>query len=816
MRKIYHDKDEREADFWELEEKNYKDTKEKKQWEEEDVEYIEKKDVYGHDDTPVNNSLQLYLKDINRIPLLSAEEERILGERIKNGDEAALEKFVNANYRLVVRIAKKYRANGLTLYDLIQEGNIFLIEAAKKYDYTRGTRFSSYAVPYISGKIKDIIAKASGIERYWDVWNLRKARIRFEEMYGRRPSVEELAEELNVSITVVNNILDAEKEDTKFVSMEEKVGGEDGNTERGDLLSEILPESKKMLEEREVMEEWNNKLMALEDNEQNGKIKAVWEYLKVDQFGDESDEKVENLKDQIKQKLDMSDEELNECKERLVMLLGIKQSGLPINKESRTYKLLMSEKERLGANPSDETVGLDAFPISYKWIFDGMENEDDTEIEEFLSGQTEKDFLEAVSQIRSTPPYKCIMRYLLDYYNIIISAENEKRLWEFLAERPKISIQESKQNKWKPVRESLLKKLEILNCDEVVFSKEECRMLVAMLMEYMKDDYLDAGIKKSNWTDYFYRLFFDLEQDKPGSEESSTECLNKMALVTTMDLEVYYNFRKKLLKRREKDYLDKEFIFMYLILKYAKKCDVWDYVEAYDVLSELYKDISVTEEDIKANEQSNINSSLMIGERLLRDISPNDKLAEKYKDTLFFEKVPELMTLFKHIEVLKQKGQTRSDKKTFLKEWDELENKMGISNRTKVFEFLYGGKNHNEAFCKLGKEYIDFFLDSEEFEHTYIEDNSFSQFAKKGDRNKRNVILTVIFLGVTYDLKKAGCVDYEERVNHFEERVLKAFAPCGFRILHSGSAYDTYLKLLLACPDPLEIFRYVWSKKLQK
>lgn len=104
------------------------------------------------------DSTTLYLNDISRLPRLTPEEELELGERIAGGDEVALRRMVEANLRLVVSVAKRYRNEGLTLLDLVQEGNIGLIRAAKKFDYRRGHRFSTYAIWWIRQAITRAIA----------------------------------------------------------------------------------------------------------------------------------------------------------------------------------------------------------------------------------------------------------------------------------------------------------------------------------------------------------------------------------------------------------------------------------------------------------------------------------------------------------------------------------------------------------------------------------------------------------------------------------------------------------------------------------
>jgi len=108
-----------------------------------------------------DDSIMLYLHDISRMPLLTAAQERELGERIANGDEAALSIMVESNLRLVVSVAKRYRNEGLSLLDLVQEGNIGLIRAARKYDYKLGHRFSTYAIWWIRQAVTRAISNQS-------------------------------------------------------------------------------------------------------------------------------------------------------------------------------------------------------------------------------------------------------------------------------------------------------------------------------------------------------------------------------------------------------------------------------------------------------------------------------------------------------------------------------------------------------------------------------------------------------------------------------------------------------------------------------
>lgn len=146
-------------------------------------------------------SLDKYLQEIGKEELITVEEEVELAQRIKKGDQEALEKLTKANLRFVVSVAKQYQNQGLSLPDLINEGNLGLIKAAEKFDETRGFKFISYAVWWIRQSILQALAEQSRIVRLplnqvGSLNKINKALARFEQEYERAPSPEELAEEL--------------------------------------------------------------------------------------------------------------------------------------------------------------------------------------------------------------------------------------------------------------------------------------------------------------------------------------------------------------------------------------------------------------------------------------------------------------------------------------------------------------------------------------------------------------------------------------------------------------------------------------------
>jgi len=203
-------------------------------------------------------SLDKYLQDIGREELITAEEEVELARRIKSGDDKALEKLVKANLRFVVSVAKQYQNQGLSLPDLINEGNLGLIKAAQRFDETRGFKFISYAVWWIRQSILQALAEQSRLVRLplnqvGSLNKIKKATSRLEQEFERPPSVEEIARKLDIPEHKLDKALRittryvsvdapiAEDEDTKFldVFISEDTPRTDNNLMRESLNKEI-------------------------------------------------------------------------------------------------------------------------------------------------------------------------------------------------------------------------------------------------------------------------------------------------------------------------------------------------------------------------------------------------------------------------------------------------------------------------------------------------------------------------------------------------------------------------------------------------
>ena len=174
-------------------------------------------------------SIDKYLHEIAKVELLTTDEEVSLARRIKEGDQVALEKLTNANLRFVVSVAKQYQNQGLTLGDLINEGNLGLIKAAKRFDETRGFKFISYAVWWIRQALLQALAEHSRIVRLPlnRVGSLNKIARTFselEQLYEREPSAEEIAEMLDLA---PEEIISSMKLYARHLSMDAPIHGEE-------------------------------------------------------------------------------------------------------------------------------------------------------------------------------------------------------------------------------------------------------------------------------------------------------------------------------------------------------------------------------------------------------------------------------------------------------------------------------------------------------------------------------------------------------------------------------------------------------------
>lgn len=185
-------------------------------------------------------SLDKYLHEIGKVSLITADEEVVLAKRIRKGDKEALETLIKANLRFVVSVAKQYQNQGLSLPDLINEGNLGLIKAAQRYDETRGFKFISYGVWWIRQSILQALAEQARIVRLplnkiGSITRINRTFSRLEQEFQREPTPEEVANILETSSDVVE---DALRVSSHHVSMDAPIHDEEGNSMYDVILNE--------------------------------------------------------------------------------------------------------------------------------------------------------------------------------------------------------------------------------------------------------------------------------------------------------------------------------------------------------------------------------------------------------------------------------------------------------------------------------------------------------------------------------------------------------------------------------------------------
>lgn len=211
-------------------------------------------ELLREDPSVVSDPLRLYLREIAEAPLLTPEEEVELARRIKAGDMEALQRFVRANLRLVVSIAKRYVGRGLSLLDLIQEGNIGLMRAVEKFDWRRGYRFSTYATWWIRQAITRAIADQGRTIRLPvhmtdSITRYHRVVTQLTQELGRQPRPEEIAEALSVQPEKIAQIVRAAQ---RTVSLDRPLSEED-ETSLGDLIADEVSQSPEEIAEESLM-----------------------------------------------------------------------------------------------------------------------------------------------------------------------------------------------------------------------------------------------------------------------------------------------------------------------------------------------------------------------------------------------------------------------------------------------------------------------------------------------------------------------------------------------------------------------------------
>ena len=216
-------------------------------------------------------SLDKYLQEIGREELITAEEEVVLAKKIRDGDQTALEKLTKANLRFVVSVAKQYQNQGLSLPDLINEGNLGLIKAAKRFDETRGFKFISYAVWWIRQSILQALAEQSRIVRLplnqvGSLNKINKAFSRLEQVFEREPSAEELAACLELP---EDKVADTMRVSGRHVSMDAPFANGEENTLMDVIVNHDSPRADNTLMSESLQKEIERSLSTLTERERD-------------------------------------------------------------------------------------------------------------------------------------------------------------------------------------------------------------------------------------------------------------------------------------------------------------------------------------------------------------------------------------------------------------------------------------------------------------------------------------------------------------------------------------------------------------------
>ena len=214
-------------------------------------------------------SLERYLQEIGKEEMISVEEEVELAQRIRKGDKKALERLTRANLRFVVSVAKQYQNQGLSLADLINEGNLGLMKAAEKYDETRGFKFISYAVWWIRQSILQAIAEQSRIVRLplnqiGSVTKINRELNRFEQEHERRPSIEEIAERTDLPQDKIDNAMSS---NTHQVSVDAPFADDEDSSLLDVLVNDNSPMADRQLVLDSLKSEIDQALKVLSERE---------------------------------------------------------------------------------------------------------------------------------------------------------------------------------------------------------------------------------------------------------------------------------------------------------------------------------------------------------------------------------------------------------------------------------------------------------------------------------------------------------------------------------------------------------------------
>lgn len=270
-------------------------------------------------------SLQQYLSDIAKIPMVTAQEEVILTQKIKQGDQAALERLTSANLRFVVSVAKQYESSGLTLGDLINEGNLGLIKAAKRFDETKGFKFISYAVWWIRQSILQAINDQARMVRLpankvGDLSKISKASSKLEQELERPATVEEIAENLETTVEKISGALGSAG---RHISVDAPFSSEEENTLL-DVLQNSGPGTDNVVMAESLNTEISRSLSVLETRDREI-VELLFgigsgQPLSLEEIGDKyklTKERVRQIKDKALTRIRQNSRSLRELKSYL-------------------------------------------------------------------------------------------------------------------------------------------------------------------------------------------------------------------------------------------------------------------------------------------------------------------------------------------------------------------------------------------------------------------------------------------------------------------------------------------------------------------
>jgi RNA polymerase primary sigma factor len=261
-------------------------------------------------------SLSIYLLRIGQESLVTVEEEVELARKIRQGDRAALNKLVCANLRFVVSVAKQYQNQGLTLQDLIDEGNIGLIKAAEKFDETRGFKFISYAVWWIRQTILQAIAEQSRLVRLplnkvGDLNKISKMSARFEQLHERKPTSQEIADEYGIAESKISEMM---KSSARHVSFDAPFSDDDDGGLLDVLINDEAPQADHTLMRESRAREINRALIATLTDREREIVKMAFGIGMPEMTMDEIGYKFGLSRERVRQIKDNATRKLRSCK----------------------------------------------------------------------------------------------------------------------------------------------------------------------------------------------------------------------------------------------------------------------------------------------------------------------------------------------------------------------------------------------------------------------------------------------------------------------------------------------------------------------